>query len=131
MSNELIVLENIIGLMQATHPETALEKCTLGFLEELYRIKLKESSSEGDDGWIPVGRALPPEDAVNPVTGDGYIYPVSVDFYGTRDVRYYVFWKGHWYNNSPHEMDKYVTAWMPRPEPYKGQENSDQKNFDS
>ena len=97
MSDELVVLENIIGVMQASHPETALEKCTLGFLEELYRIKVKECCSGEKSNWIPVGEALPPENAVNPVTKDGYVYPVTVDFGSAKDVRYYTFWKGHWW----------------------------------
>lgn len=69
------------------------------------------------DNWIPVERGLP-DNLVNPITRDAYVYPVTVDLGGVTDVRYYSFWKGHWYNQSPHTMDHLVIAWMPRPEPY-------------
>lgn len=80
------------------------------------------------DNWIPVERRLP-DNLVNPITRDAYVYPVTVDLGGVTDVRYYSFWKGHWYNQSPHTMDHLVIAWMPRPEPYqpekKGEENNE------
>lgn len=80
------------------------------------------------DNWIPVERGLP-DNLVNPITRDAYVYPVTVDLGGVTDVRYYSFWKGHWYNQSPHTMDHLVIAWMPRPEPYqpekKGEENNE------
>ena len=68
-------------------------------------------------GWIPVEERLP-EEKINPVTGDWYKYPVTVEIVGRRDVRYYVFGKGHWWNG-PECMDKYVIAWMDVTEPYK------------
>ena len=77
--------------------------------------------------WIPVERGLP-DNLVNPITRDAYVYPVTVDLGGVTDVRYYSFWKGHWYNQSPHTMDHLVIAWMPRPEPYRP-ENSDSDCF--
>lgn len=70
-----------------------------------------------NDGWIPVEERLP-EEKINPVTGDWYKYPVTVEIVGRRDVRYYVFGKGHWWNG-PECMDKYVIAWMDVTEPYK------------
>ena len=71
--------------------------------------------------WIPVAERLP-EDGINPFTQDAYIYPVTVDFDGRQDVRYYSFCHGHWQNQGPGEMDDLVIAWMPRPEPYKEEE---------
>lgn len=73
---------------------------------------------EDENNWIPVERRLP-DNLVNPITRDAYVYPVTVDLGGVTDVRYYSFWKGHWYNQSPHTMDHLVIAWMPRPEPYR------------
>ena len=71
-----------------------------------------------NDGWIPVEKRLPEGNAVNPITRDAYVYSVTVDFGGITDVRYYSFFKGHWYNQSPKIMDDFVIAWKERPEPY-------------
>lgn len=68
--------------------------------------------------WIPVTERLP-EDKVNPITRDAYVYPVTVDLGGATDIRYYSFCRGHWYNQGPKEMDELVIAWQERPEPYK------------
>lgn len=68
--------------------------------------------------WIPVEERLP-EEGVNPVTHDSYVYPVTVDFGDAQDVRYYSFCCGHWYNQGLGEMDNWVIAWMPRQEPYR------------
>ena len=75
--------------------------------------QLKESRR-----WIPVEERLP-DNLVNPITRDAYVYPVTVDLGGVTDIRYYSFWRGHWYNQGPKKMDYLVTAWMPLPEPYK------------
>lgn len=72
-------------------------------------------SVRGITDWIPVNEMLPDGDAVNPVTQDAYVYPVTVDFGDALDLRYYSFWKGHWYNQSPFPMEHLVTAWLPRP----------------
>ena len=69
-------------------------------------------------GWIPVAERLP-EDTVNPITRDAYVYPVTVDLGGITDIRYYSFCRGHWYNQGHKEMDELVIAWIERPEPYK------------
>lgn len=76
------------------------------------------SSDVNGEGWIPVSAALPNED-INPVTQDAYVYPVTVDFGNVRDVRYFSFCRGHWYSLGPHPLDDIVIAWMPRPEPYR------------
>lgn len=67
--------------------------------------------------WIPVSERMP-DDCVNPITEDAYVYPVTVQLGEITDIRYYSFCRGHWYNQGPEEMDDLVIAWMPRPEPY-------------
>ena len=69
-------------------------------------------------GWVPVTERLP-EEGINPVTQDAYVYPVTVDFGNVRDVRYYSFCHGHWYNQGPGELDDIVIAWAPRLEPFR------------
>ncbi len=86
-------------------------------VEEIVRKRM-------NDGWIPVSERLPEGNAINPVTCDAYVYPVTVDFGGVTDVRYYSFYKGHWYNQSPKIMDDLVTAWRERPDPYRKKMNS-------
>lgn len=76
--------------------------------------------TDDEVGWIPVSIALPKDDT-NPVTQDAYVYPVTVDFGNVRDVRYYSFYHGHWYNCGPQPMDDIVIAWLPRPEPFNPQ----------
>lgn len=71
-----------------------------------------------NDGWIPVEKRLPEGNAVNPITRDAYVYSITVEFGGITDVRYYSFFKGHWYNQSPKIMDDLVIAWKERPKPY-------------
>ena len=68
--------------------------------------------------WIPVSERLP-DDCVNPITEDAYVYPVTVKLGEITDIRYYSFCRGHWYNQGPAEMDGLVIAWMPLPEPYR------------
>ncbi|WP_049730457.1 hypothetical protein [Dorea sp. D27] len=70
--------------------------------------------------WIPVSERLP-DDCVNSITEDAYVYPVTVKLGEITDIRYYSFCRGHWYNQGPAEMDDLVIAWMPRPEPYMSQ----------
>jgi len=70
--------------------------------------------------WIPVIERLP-KDIVNPITRDAYVYPVTVDFDGVTDIRYYSFCRGHWYNQGLENVDSLVLAWMPLPEPYSPQ----------
>ena len=60
-----------------------------------------------------------PEEKENPVTKDWYVYPVTIEVEGVRDVRYYSFGNGHWWHG-PECMDSYVTAWKDVLEPYKG-----------
>ena len=69
--------------------------------------------------WIPVEARLPGFNAFNPITRDPCVYPVTIDLGGITDIRYYSFWKGHWYKQGPKIMDDLVIAWQPLPEPYK------------
>lgn len=85
-------------------------------IEDVIRIIKKHISRKFD--WIPVSERLP-EDVVNPITRDAYVYPVTVDLDGVTDTRYYSFCRGHWYNQGPKEMDDLVIAWKERPEPYR------------
>lgn len=66
--------------------------------------------------WIPVTEQLPDE-KINPITSDFYIYPVTVKFNDAYDVRYYAYGKGHWWNGF-RILDEYVIAWMPLPKAY-------------
>lgn len=70
--------------------------------------------------WIPVEERLP-EEKLNPITQDSYVYPVTVVFGDLVDIRYYSFCLGHWYNHGPEELDRLVVAWQERPEPYKAE----------
>lgn len=69
--------------------------------------------------WIPVSEGLPDE-KIDPITSDYYTYPVTVKFKDIITVRYYKFGKGHWWHYGEN-MDKYVIAWMPVFEPWKGE----------
>lgn len=88
-------------------------RCKVSIAEELIL-------AEEETGWIPVSVRLP-EDIVNPITRDAYVYPVTVGLGGVTDIRYYSFCRGHWYNQGPKEMDELVIAWQERPEPYKAE----------
>lgn len=72
-----------------------------------------------NDRWIPVEERLPGFNACNPITRDPCVYPVTIDLGGITDIRYYSFWKGHWYKQGPKIMDDLVIAWQPLPEPYR------------
>lgn len=66
-------------------------------------------------GWISVKDRLP-EGKLNPYTRD---YQEVICLLNTRfgcDVRTYEFGRGHFWHG-PQEIDKYITHWMPMPEP--------------
>lgn len=94
----------------------AIEK--LLYLHDNQKKSIKYLTEKMNQSWIPVSERLP-EDTVNPITRDAYVYPVTVDLGGVTDIRYYSFCRGHWYNQGPKEMDKLVIAWQERPEPYR------------
>ena len=87
-------------------------------LHDNQKKSLEYLTEKMNQRWIPISERLP-EDTVNPITRDAYVYPVTVDLGGVTDTRYYSFCRGHWYNQSPKEMDELVIAWQERPEPYR------------
>ena len=95
--------------------------------KESFRKMIDEQPTiYANDGWIPVEERLP-EEKINPITHDYYIYPVTFETEVVCDVRYYSFGKGHWWHG--HEcMDRYVTAWQTRPEQYKPEQPKPAKN---
>ncbi len=74
--------------------------------------------------WIPCSERLP-EKKINPITQDFYEYQVTYQNGDVKDIRYYKFGKGHWWNDAK-VMDKYVIAWMPLPDPYEGRVTSNE-----
>ena len=73
--------------------------------------------------WIPCKERLP-ESYHNPATMGYGLYLCSCDFGdGNIDVRAFKFGNGHFLLGSG-IMDRYVTAWMPLPEPYKEEEDA-------
>lgn len=94
----------------------AIEK--LLYLHDNQKKSMEYLTEKMNQRWIPVSERLP-EDVVNPITRDAYVYPVTVDLGGVTDTRYYSFCGGHWYNQGLKEMDELVIAWKERPEPYR------------
>lgn len=76
----------------------------------------KDSNVPTNDGWIPVEERMP-EEKINPANQDFYEYQVTAKFGNVKDVRHYKYGNGHWWHG-PGIVDKYVTAWKERPEPY-------------
>lgn len=76
--------------------------------------------------WIPVTERLPVEH-ISPLTMDYTKYPCVFDCHdGGREVRYFKFGNGHFWNG-PHPVDKYITHWaepMPLPDPPKGEDDA-------
>lgn len=70
-----------------------------------------------NDGWVSVEERLP-EEKINPISRDFYEYQVTAKFGNAKDVRYYRYGNGHWWNG-PGIVDKYVIAWRENPEPYR------------
>lgn len=78
-------------------------------------VYLRECTKK-DTGWIPCSERLP-EEKINPVTEDFYEYQVTFKSEGIEDIRHYTFCNGHWWHYGQN-MDEYVIAWQPLPEPY-------------
>ena len=93
------------------------------YRKSILRI-IDEQPTYMDDGWIPVEERLP-EEKINPITKDFYVYPVTFELDGVRDIRYYPFGMGHWWK-ATEIMDEYVKAWMPIPEPYRPKEKNNE-----
>lgn len=100
---------------------------TQGRFEELLwcrDIICSHKDEMNNDGWIPVEERLP-EEKINPITKDFYVYSVTFESGGVRDIRYYPFGMGHWWK-ATEIMDEYVKAWMPIPEPYRPKEKNNE-----
>lgn len=69
--------------------------------------------------WIPVTERLP-EGGFNTITQKPYAYLATVELHGKKDVGYYHFCNGHWYNGDSVPLDNLVIAWMPLPDAYQG-----------
>ena len=90
------------------------------WLNDYFEFAGEAKVSCENDGWIPVEERLP-EEKINPITKDFYVYPVTFELDGVRDIRYYPFGMGHWWKTTE-IMDEYVKAWMPIPASYKPKE---------
>lgn len=101
-------MHNLNMVLSITPSEREAVNMAIAALEEQQRRR-----------WIPVEARLPGFNACNPITRDPCVYPVTIDLGGITDIRYYSFWKGHWYKQGPKIMDDLVIAWQPLPEPYK------------
>lgn len=101
-------------------------------LEYWHREAINQASQAVEmriaDAWILCSEGLP-EVTINPITNDYQKYNITfksemngIEIYDTRQYSYGVASGGdHWLHEGQ-IMDKYVTAWQPLPEPYKGEE---------
>lgn len=78
---------------------------------------VKQEAEQYNNGWIPCSDRLP-EEKINPITKDYYVYPVTYRNENIEDVRYYSYGNGHWHH-CLQIMDDFVVAWQPLPEPFK------------
>lgn len=121
ISEQIKEIRWLKDMIVAHIPSKSLIKNTNDILDRtidtIETLSAKVHANNMHGGWIPVEERLP-DDVVNPITRDSYVYPVTVDLGGITDVRYYSFCRGHWYNQGPKVMDDLVIAWMPLPEPY-------------
>lgn len=69
--------------------------------------------------WIPVSEQLPDEPKENPIFEGKKIELYLVTVKGT-DYPFRAFWNGKFFTDGWSKAD--VTAWMPLPEPYRGEE---------
>ena len=84
----------------------------------MYSRKIvQEVAEEYNGGWIPCCEKLP-EEKINPITKDYYVYPVTYRNENIEDIRYYSYGNGHWHH-CLQIMDDFVVAWQPLPEPFK------------
>jgi len=81
---------------------------------KLQAANMERSSAHYHGGWIPCSERLPDKDGFYMVTIDGELVGDTKPFAGLAE-----FEKGEWVDNE----DDYqcVLAWMPLPEPYKGE----------
>ncbi len=119
-SNKVMSCDRNICLSNE-YNDIGCDKCICNATDGCQRDDIEETIPVNDVPcdvlpWISVADHLP-EEKTNPVTRDYYQYPVTYVNGEVRDIRYYKFGKGHWWNWSE-IMDKYVTAWMPLPKTY-------------
>lgn len=69
--------------------------------------------------WIPVAERLPDEPKENPIFEGKKIELYLVTVKGT-DYPFRAFWNGKFFTDGWSKAD--VTAWMPLPEPYRGEQ---------
>lgn len=91
------------------YEDTGLTPEKIVEMDMLYAEKCKELA-ERSNGWIPCSERLP-EEKINPITDDFYMYPVMYKNVDVSDIKYFHFGKGHWYHGFK-IMDEYVTHWM-------------------
>ncbi len=95
--------------------------CDLSDFREYLRDREEwnRKQAEAVPRWIPVTERLP-EEHISPMTLDWMVYPcVFVSANEEREVRYYKFGNGHFWNG-PGQMDEYITHWaepMKLPQP--------------
>ena len=73
-------------------------------------------SAQPEQRWIPCSERLPEDVEI------GEEYPTAI--FCTRDavyVGFYDYMSGKWWNDDPFYTVGKVIAWMPLPEPYKGE----------
>ena len=112
------IKEVLVPFCNVTFDTEKLKELTDGIVERIRNGEIvlqTESAAE----WIPVSERLP-EEKTDPITNDYYDYICTFHLDDFDDVRVYKFGNGHWWHYGQ-MMDKYVTAWMPRPEPWKGE----------
>ena len=114
-------LEKILDKLEAEHPYKVpgnydtYSQYNEGWSDAIDRVR--GELGRLNDGWISVEERLP-EEKINPVSRDFYEYQVTAKFGNAKDVRYYRYGNGHWWNG-PGIVDKYVIAWRENPEPYR------------
>lgn len=108
------MLEKILQEIEKCRIIASLNGCSACF--EKCKDIIKKYIPE-NDGWIPVEDGMP-EEKINPVSRDFYEYQVTAKFGNAKDIRYYKYGNGHWWNG-PGIVDKYVIAWRENPEPYR------------
>lgn len=129
-TDDLISRQALLEDFRNTITEQSNTLDWLGMIARQKTIQINDGKdinvpTKDNDGWIPVEKRLPEGNAVNPITRDAYVYPVTVDLGGITDVRYYSFFKGHWYNQSPKIMDDLVIAWKEKPELYRPEKGTE------
>ena len=83
-------------------------ECIFGQVND--RCYLQELQIGNRNGWIPCSERLP-EEKINPITDDFYMYPVMYKNQDITDIKYFHFGDGHWQHGLM-IMDNYVTHWM-------------------